>query len=137
MDYAEVDVWKELEINTEDIDGELKKQAPVYAYVASQSVTAEEAYNKARDEVKRVYAMLDSRLRADGVKRTEKAIEAEILSDPEYQAALNHQNDMRTEKGRWQVLRESWQMKKDLLIQAAIMARAEMEAFSCENVKNC
>jgi len=79
-------------------------------------------------------AELDSKIRAEaaatGTKITEAGIAKEIERHPDYVKAQQVLNTKRAQKELMRALRESWYMRKDLLIQMAIKQRSEIDAVS-------
>ena len=126
--------YRNLEINDADLDNELSEQAAKYLFVAEKAVNAEMAYEAFKSQMGQLVAQLDSKIREDaaeeGRKITEAAISKEIERHPDYAKAQQALVAKRGAKELMRALRESWYMRKDLLIQMAIKSRSEVDAVS-------
>ena len=120
-----------LEIDKTNLDEEMAKQASQYLFVAELSVQADMAYEKMKNMAGELEATLDAKIRAKnaGGKITEAAIRAEIERSEEYQKTQRALIELRGRREVAKALRESWYMRKDLLIQLAIKQRAELESL--------
>ena len=126
--------YRNLEINDADLDSELSEQAAKYLFVAEKAVNVEMAYEAFKVQTAQLVAQLDSKIREDatesGKKITEAAITKEIERHPDFIKAQQALIAKRGAKELMRALRESWYMRKDLLIQMAIKSRSEIEALS-------
>jgi hypothetical protein len=134
-----MDEYRDTTINREDLDEELSRQASKYIHVAEKAVKAETEYELFKLQKEQLVAIVDSDIRngalADGRKLTEASIQKEIERSEEYQKASKHLIKLKANKEVMRALRESWYMRKDLLIQLAIKQRAELENLMSANVK--
>jgi len=126
--------FRDLKIDDANLDKELSEQASKYLFVAEKAVNAEFAYESFKAQTQQLAAELDSKIRAEaaaaGSKVTEAGITKEIERHPDYVKAQQALNTKRAQKELMRALRESWYMRKDLLIQMAIKQRSEIDAVS-------
>ena len=135
----DLDKYRNLEIDDTNLDVELSKQASNYLFVAEKAVRAEMEYEMFKGQKVTLEAGLDEQVRKaaekEGRKITEAAITKEIQRHKDFMKAENHLIRLRTNKELLRALRESWYMRKDMLIQLAIKQRAELECMVGETVK--
>jgi hypothetical protein len=128
-----------LVIDSTKLDEELERQASNYLYVAEQAIGAEAEYEEYKAMLGQLEAELDSKIRvaaeAAGKKLTEAAISMQINREDAHKKANRHLIKLRQRREVLKALRESWYMRKDMLIQRAIKARSEIEALTSETVK--
>lgn len=128
-----------LPIDATNLDKELAHQAANYLYVAEKAIEAEQTHETYKAQVGQLEASLDAKVRDDfaaaGKKMTEAAIRMAIEAMPDFQKAQKQLIALRARKEVLKALRESYYMRKDLLIQMAIKQRSELEAMLSENVK--
>jgi hypothetical protein len=131
---------KGLEIDQTKLDEELATQASRYLFVAEKAVTADMQHDLFKAQLSELEASMDATVRAEAAKAgdkkpTEAAIRAEIERRPDYQKAVRHLIELRARKEVMKSLRESWYMRKDMLIQLAIKQRSELESTLAGTVK--
>ena len=126
--------YRNLTIDDANLDKELSDQASKYLFVAEKAVNAEFAYESFKAQTGQLAAELDSKIRQEaaitGAKVTEAGIAKEIERHPDYVKAQQALITKRAQKELMRALRESWYMRKDLLIQMAIKQRSEVDAVS-------
>lgn len=129
-----LDDLRKLEIDDANLDKELSEQASKYLFVAEKAVNAEFNYESFKSQTQQLYAQLDSKVRegaaAEGKKITEAVVKSEIERHPDYVKAQAALISKRAQKELMRALRESWYMRKDLLIQMAIKQRSEIDAVA-------
>ena len=135
----DLDKYRKLEIDDANLDAELSKQASNYLFVAEKAVRAEMEYELFKGQRTTLEATIDQVIREkaekDGKKITEAAISKEIQRHPDYEKSEKHLIALRANKELLRALRESWYMRKDMLIQLAVKQRAELECMVGETVK--
>lgn len=126
-----MDDLREVKIDEANLDRELSEQAQHFLFAAEKSVAAEMAYMAYKVKVSELEAALDSEIRAklaaEGVKATEKMIDAELKRTGSYSRAVEHLNKLYAQKELARSCRDAWHMRKDCLIQMAIKSRSELE----------
>jgi hypothetical protein len=126
--------FRKLEIDDANLDRELSEQASKYLFVAEKAVNAEFNYESYKAQTSQLYAQLDSKVReaavTEGRKVTEAVVKAEIETHPDYVKAQQALISKRAQKELMRAVRESWHMRKDLLIQMAIKQRSEIDAVT-------
>jgi len=136
---AELLEMRKIEIDASKLDEELSTQASQYLFVAERAVEAEARYLAGKLQHETVVAKLDGIIRAkfdsEGKKMTEKIVENAIILDATYQSSAKLLGTLRTQKEAVRALRESWYMRKDLLIRMAINQRAEIEGLTGDVLK--
>lgn len=137
---------RDLSIDDTDLDTELTKQAGLFFYVAEKSVVAEGKYRDYKAQVERLEAVLSGKAReaisketdpASGkpLKPTEKMVADRVILDETFKKASAYLNQLYIEKELMRALRESWYMRKDMLIQVAVKQRSELESLASSTVK--
>lgn len=131
---------QDLLIDEHDIDNELVSQAAKYMNHAQAYVRAEAEYNLQKELFDQWYAKKDAEVRQEfdvaKKKATEKLIENTIKQLDEY---FEQRKNVIQAKSKMEVLKaskESWWMRKDMLIQLAIKGRAELESTEMNVKKN-
>jgi hypothetical protein len=131
---------RDLSINDTDLDGELTKQAGLFFYVAEKAVLAEQKYKDYKAQVDRLEATLSGQAREEikkrGDKPTEKMVSDWVLLNENYKKAQAYLNQLFTEKEVMRALRESWYMRKDMLVQIAVKQRSELESLASSTIRS-
>ena len=129
----------DLEINVSELDDELAHQAEYYLYVAEKAINAEMKYEATKVAFDKCVAQKDESIRLvaveAGTKITENGITSTIDRDPKVIEKKIELIKARGEREALKALRESWYMRKDMLIQLAIKQRSEVEAIASSVVR--
>lgn len=130
--------FKDLTIDDTDLDTELSEQAALYYFVAQKSIESEKAYKDFKAKMDQLEASLSGKareeIRAKGDKPTEKMVADWVLLNDTFQKSQAHAGQLWAEKEVLKALKESWYMRKDLLVQVAIKQRSELESLARSTV---
>jgi hypothetical protein len=116
MDYEKI-----LQIDPNDLDGELIMQPANYAFIAQKAIEAELKYEKYKNDMEVYSAKLDKIIREnfenEGKKFTESVVTREINLDPEYGNMRRKLLELKAQREVFKSLRESMFQKSQILIQ--------------------
>ena len=121
-------------INSGNIDDELKKQASLYSWYHGLMATCKNKVRKSEADLE-IFESLTrndeySRRTVEGKKITEKIMEAYVKSRPEYRELLETKMDFETKYDLLRGIVNSLSHKKDTLVQMSSNARAEKNIYS-------
>ena len=121
-------------INSGNIDDELKKQASLYSWYHGLMATCKNKVRKSEADLE-IFESLTrndeyNRRTEEGQKITEKIMEAYVKSRPEYRELLETKMDFETKFDLLRGIVTSLSHKKDTLVQMSSNARAEKNIYS-------
>lgn len=130
---------KRLDINPDNLDEELAKQASSYLFVAEKAVNAEMAFEVARLALDKTIAEVDEEIRLGAVESGRKVTEALITKETDRNSkVISKRTELIKARGTRDALKklaEAWYMRKDMVIQIAIKQRAELESVMGSSIK--
>ena len=117
-----------VEINKEDLEGELLRQASNYAYLNGLSSLAKRDLDVASSKLDQYIAITrkSESMKRIGEKTTDKMLESLVTSQPEYQQLVE---DLTNKTYKYNLIRnlvQAIECKKDMLIQLSANNRAEI-----------
>lgn len=125
---------KELLIDRTKLDQELSEQAAKYLFVAERAIHAEHQYKLFEAQMEAELAELGVQLRdeinAKEGKCTEKRLEMALASHPRTRTLTQKLSELRSQREVLKALRESWHMRKDMVIQMCITVRTEIAGLN-------
>jgi hypothetical protein len=128
----ESELYDNLTIDDTDLDKEFRQQPRLFAWWAAVETLIKDLYETRKMQLKRLYAVLDSRVREDGkatkTKLTEKMVENTVITKPEYQKAENELSKIRKQFGLAHVGKEAFEQRKEMLISLGANRRSEVSA---------
>ncbi|MGI1988649.1 hypothetical protein [Shewanella glacialipiscicola] len=126
-----IQLREDLSINDADLDGEMSQQSGLYGHYASICAMAHLQADKAkiRAEVARAkcYRLHRNRIIAKGQKPTEPQIEAEVMCDETYIAALELHATYKMQASLVKEALEALKQKRDMLVQKGVARREELK----------
>lgn len=122
----------DIRIRAHDLDAEFLEQARKFSWWAMVAELAKDQMGRLKYELDQLYARLDCKSRADAaankVKKTEKMVENECITSPEYQQAYQEFLEAKKHYGMLQAGREAFVQRKEMLISLGANYRAEGSA---------
>lgn len=128
-----VEIANELtKIDKERLNDELTKCPTMYSYYHGLMVTCKRELDKAKTDLEVCQAILkkETRNNSKGVKITEKYLESEIISNPEYWKHSECVVKADEKYGLMKALVASLTHKKDMLIQLSANKREETKLYN-------
>ena len=126
-----IQLREDLSINDADLDGEMSQQAGLYGHYASLSAMAHLQADKAKIRVEvtraKCYRLHRNRIIAKGQKPTEPQIEAEVMCDETYIAALELHATYKMQAAMVKEALEALKQKRDMLVQKGVAKREELK----------
>jgi hypothetical protein len=130
---------RDLGIDDTNLDEELTKQAGLFFYVAEKAVLSEQKYKDYKAQIDRLEATLSGQAREEikkrGDKPTEKMVSDWVILNESFKKAQAYLNQLFTEKEVMRALRDSWYMRKDMIVQIAVKQRSELESLAHSAIK--
>lgn len=122
---------KEVSINEGDLNAEFKNQASKFVVFATEEAKAKAKVMTAKLRLEVVSAEMTKKIRekliGEGVKPTEKMIESEVVTSPEYSAAQQALIQANCDADIARGAKEAFIQRKDMLIQLGSAKRQEMD----------
>lgn len=122
---------RDLHFTENSISTAMIRQAALFAHYSTLSAQAKFQYDRCKQSVELYQANLDQQLRDDlttaGTKFTEKVIEAMVLKDSGYQAAITRMHEAKAIASMVDTAADSFRHKKDMLIQVGADLRQQKQ----------
>jgi len=122
---------KEVAINEGDLNTEFKNQASKFVVFATEEAKAKAKVMTAKLRLEVVSAEMTKKIRekliSEGIKPTEKMIESEVITSPEYSAAQQALIQANCDADIARGAKEAFIQRKDMLIQLGSAKRQEMD----------
>lgn len=122
---------RDLHFTETSISTAMIRQAALFAHYSTLSAQAKFQYDRCKQSVELYQANLDQQLRDDlttaGTKFTEKVIEAMVLKDSGYQAAITRMHEAKAIASMVDTAADSFRHKKDMLIQVGADLRQQKQ----------
>jgi hypothetical protein len=118
---------RELQLEEDTINEDLKNQPSFYAYYAVLSEVAESVYSEKKLQLDLITAQLDEKYRKElsGAKSTETMIRNKVVLDENYVGAMNEFNEAKRNVGFLEAIKRSFEHRKDCVIAFASNMRAQ------------
>lgn len=122
----------DIRIRAHDLDAEFLEQARKFSWWAMVAELAKDQVGRVKYELEQLYARLDAMKRAEAVaakvKKTEKMVENEVITSPDYQVKYKEYLEAKKHYGMLQAGREAFVQRKEMLISLGANYRAEGSA---------
>jgi len=123
---------EDIEIDPSDLDAEFVEQPRKFAWWAMVCELAKDQLARRKYDMEKLYAKVDADKRMDAVKnkvkKTERMIENEVITDKRYQQAMLKFLDAKKQHGILYAGKQAFEQRKEMLISLGANYRAEGNA---------
>jgi len=123
---------EDIEIDPSDLDAEFVEQPRKFAWWAMVCELAKDQLARRKYDLEKLYAVVDADRRMDAVKskvkKTERMIENEVITDKRYQQAKLDMLDAKRQHGILYAGKQAFEQRKEMLISLGANYRAEGNA---------